>query len=118
MLLDEVPREHALEFIAGSHESGKMFQRQAFNGNPLNEADGLETLPDINANCDTFNIGGWALTLDDAVAFEYRTVYSAQVNNSPSAQRRAFSLRLVGDGAIFARPEGKRRTRHHFPMSL
>jgi ectoine hydroxylase-related dioxygenase (phytanoyl-CoA dioxygenase family) len=112
--LDEVPRERTLEFIAGSHKSGKMFQPQFFNGNPLNEGDGLETLPDINANRNAFDIRRWALSLGDTVAFDYRTVHGAPVNNSPSAQRRAFSLRLVGDGAIFVRPEGK-KTSPPFP---
>ncbi|MEM8974692.1 MAG: phytanoyl-CoA dioxygenase family protein [Pseudomonadota bacterium] len=112
--LDEVPRERTLEFIAGSHKSGKMFQPQFFNGNPLNEGDGLETLPDINANRDAFDIRGWALSLGDAVAFDYRTVHGAPINNSPSAQRRAFSLRLVGDNAKFVRPEGK-KTSPPFP---
>lgn len=104
--LDDVPRERTLEFVAGSHRTGKLFQPQFFNGTPLNEGDGLEALPDIDANRDQFDIRGWALAAGDAVAFDYRTVHGAPANNSASAQRRAFSLRLVGDGATFFRQEG------------
>jgi ectoine hydroxylase-related dioxygenase (phytanoyl-CoA dioxygenase family) len=112
--LDDVPRERTLEFIAGSHSSGKLYQPQFFNGNPLNEDDGLEALPDIDGNRDAFNILGWALAPGDAVAFDYRTIHGAPANDSPSAQRRAFSLRLVGDGATFVRHEG-RKTSPPFP---
>ena len=112
--LDEVPRERTLEFLAGSHKTGKVFQPQFFNGNPLNDNDGLESLPDIDADRDAFDIRGWSLEPGDAVAFDYRTVHGAPVNNSPSAQRRAFSLRLVGEGARFIRREGQ-KTSPPFP---
>lgn len=112
--LDDVPRERTLEFIAGSHKSGRVFQPQFFNGNPLNEEDGLESVPDINSDRAAFDIRGWALSPGDAVAFDYRTIHGAPVNNSPSAQRRAFSLRLVGDGAKFVRREGQ-KTSPPFP---
>lgn len=105
--LDAVPRERTLEFVAGSHRAGKLFQPQFFNGTPLNEGDGLEAIPDINANRDAFDIRGWALEPGDAVAFDYRTVHGAPANDSPTEQRRAFSLRLVGDGAKFYRGDGQ-----------
>ncbi len=104
--LDDVPRERTLEFVSGSHVSGKTFQPQFFNGKPINEGDGLEAIPDINANRDAYDILGWALAPGDAVAFDFRTIHGAPVNDSASAQRRAFSLRLVGDGATFVRREG------------
>lgn len=104
--LDEVPRERTLEFIAGSHRMGKEFQPQRFNGNPINEGDGLESIPDIEANRDRFDILGWALSPGDAVAFDFRTLHGAPANKSKSATRRAFSLRLVGEGACFRRKEG------------
>ena len=104
--LDEVPRDRTLEFVAGSHLAGKSFQPLRFNGEALNADDGLERLPDIDANRDAYTILGWALEPGDAVAFDYRTLHGAPANNSPSAQRRAFSLRLVGDDATFVRREG------------
>ena len=104
--LDEVPRERTLEFVAGSHRWGKLFRPKRFNGQALNDNDGLEELPDIDADRDAFDIVGWALKPGDAVAFDYRTVHGAPANNSASAMRRAFSLRLLGDGATFARRDG------------
>ena len=104
--LDDVPRGRTLEFVAGSHLSGQFFQPRYFNGKPINEGDGLDAVPDIDANRDGYDIRGWALAPGDAVAFDFRTIHGAPVNDSPSAQRRAFSLRLVGDGATFVRREG------------
>ena len=49
---------------------------------------------------------GWAVRLIDAIAFDYRTIHGAPANNSKSNQRRAFSLRLVGDDTHFVRREG------------
>ena len=104
--MDEVPRERTLEFVAGSHLWGKHFRPQRFDGTALNENDGLEELPDIDGHREDYDIIGWALQPGDAVAFDYRTVHGAPANNSATAQRRAFSLRLVGDDATFARREG------------
>ncbi len=104
--LDEVPRERTLEFISGSHKWGKNYRPQRFNGQALNENDGLEEIPNIDDARDDYDILGWALKPGDAVAFDYRTIHGAPANNSASAQRRAFSLRLVGEGATFARRDG------------
>lgn len=104
--LDEVPRETTLEFVAGSHLWGKSYRPQRFNGDPLNANDGLQDIPDINNNRDDYDILGWQVSPGDAIAFDYRTIHGAPANNSPSRERRAFSLRLVGDGVRFARREG------------
>jgi len=104
--LDEVSRDRTLEFVAGSHLWGKYYRPQRFNGEALNENDGLEEIPDINAHRKDYNIVGWELSPGDAVAFDYRTIHGAPANNSASSQRRAFSLRLVGDDIRFARRKG------------
>ena len=104
--LDEVPRERGVEFIAGSHLWGKFYRPQRFNGQPLNENDILEDIPNVNENRGDYDIVSWDVSPGDAIAFDYRTIHGAPANNSPSEQRRAFSLRLVGDGVRFARREG------------
>lgn len=101
--LDNVPKERTLEFVAGSHHWGKSFRPQLFNGKPLNENDGLEDIPDIDGNRGKYNILGWDLKLGDAIAFDYRTLHGASENNSLTSQRRAFSLRMVGDDIKFSR---------------
>lgn len=104
--LDEVPRETTLEFLSGSHKWGKFYRPQRFNSEPLNANDGLEEIPDITANRDDYDIVGWPLSPGDAVAFDYRTIHGAPANTSATRQRRAFSLRLLGDGVRFRRREG------------
>lgn len=104
--LDEVPRETTLEFVSGSHKWDKFYRPQRFDGSALNENDGLEEIPDVNGNRDDYEIIGWAVSPGDAIAFDYRTIHGAPANTSASSERRAFSLRLVGDGAKFVRREG------------
>jgi ectoine hydroxylase-related dioxygenase (phytanoyl-CoA dioxygenase family) len=104
--LDEVPRETTLEFVPGSHTWGKFYRPQRFDGTALNENDGLEEIPDINGHREDYGIVGWAVSPGDAIAFDYRTIHGAPANTSASVQRRAFSLRLVGDNAKFARRDG------------
>jgi len=103
--LDDVPRERTLEFVAGSHLSGKFYRPQRFNGQPLNDNDGLEEIPDIDNHRQDYSIIGWALKAGDAVAFDYRAVHGAPANTSKTSARRAFSLRLVGDDARFRRAD-------------
>tara|TARA_B100000575_G_C22954274_1_gene551739 strand:- start:27 stop:887 length:861 start_codon:yes stop_codon:yes gene_type:complete len=104
--LDEVPRETTLEFLAGSHKWGKYYRPQRFDGSALNEHDTLENIPDINADRDAYDIEGWSVGPGDAIAFDFRTIHGAPANKSKSVQRRAFSLRLLGDGVRFARRDG------------
>lgn len=104
--LDHVPRDRTLEFVGGSHRWGKYFRPERFNRTALNENDGLEPVPDIDGNREQYDILGWALEPGDAVAFNYMTLHGAPANTSPVEQRRAFSLRLVGDDVRFARREG------------
>ena len=104
--LDVVPRETTLEFVSKSHKWGKFYRPQRFDGTALNEDDGLENIPDINGNREAYDIIGWALEPGDAVAFDYKTIHGAPANTSATSERRAFSLRLVGDDISFVRREG------------
>ncbi|MGD1922745.1 MAG: phytanoyl-CoA dioxygenase family protein [Paracoccaceae bacterium] len=104
--LDPVPRETTLEFVSGSHLWGKSYRPQRFNGQALNENDGLEEIPDINSNRGDYDVIAWAVEPGDAIAFDYRSVHGAPANTSKTTERRAFSLRLVGDDVRFARREG------------
>ena len=105
--LDHVSRDRTLEFIAGSHLSGNLYQPQFFNGKPLNEGDQMTPVPDVAANRNKFDIRGWSIEPGDVIAFDFRTVHGAPPNTSRTDQRRAFSLRLVGDNARFVRHEGR-----------
>lgn len=107
MPLDSIPRETALQCIAGSHKWGKMHKPMRFDGTELYEGDDSEELPDIEADRDAYDIRHWAMEPGDAVAFDFRTVHGAQANTGPGSRRRAFSARWVGDGAVFVDRAGK-----------
>ena len=96
----QVGIEGAEPFIA------KFYRPQRFDGSALNENDGLDAIPDINGHRDDYEILGWAVRPGDAIAFDYRTIHGALANTSKNNQRRAFSLRLVGDDTHFVRREG------------
>ncbi len=101
--LDEVDRETAVEFVAGSHLWSKLFYPRRF----LTERDydyaaaGYESVPDIEADRAAYEILGWALAPGDAVAFSYRTLHGAAPNHSPR-RRRGFSVRVLGADARYA----------------
>lgn len=106
LVLDPVPRETTLEFVAGSHAWGKYFAPERFNKAPLYETSDFEPLPDIDGHRGDFDIVGWALEPGDAVAFSFRTLHGAPPNRSLDRRRRAFSSRWVGDDARFAERPG------------
>ncbi|MEL7000057.1 MAG: phytanoyl-CoA dioxygenase family protein, partial [Pseudomonadota bacterium] len=86
--LDPVPRETTLEFVSGSHLWGKSYRPQRFNGQALNENDGLEEIPDINSNKGDYDVIAWAVEPGDAIAFDYRSVHGAPANTSKTTERR------------------------------
>lgn len=105
--LDPVPRETALECIAGSHLWGSSYRPKRFDGTDLYAGDTAAQLPDIDADRQAYNIRGWAVEPGDAVAFNFATVHGAPANTSRSSRRRVFSARWVGDDAVFVDRKGK-----------
>ena len=99
--LDPVARDCVVEYVAGSHRWGREFMPERFDRTPLNEGDTRERIPDIDNNRADFDIRGWAMEPGDAVAFTYWTVHGAPANRSKN-RRRAFSVRWVGDDAVYA----------------
>jgi ectoine hydroxylase-related dioxygenase (phytanoyl-CoA dioxygenase family) len=104
--LDHVPRDTSPEFVAGSHRWRRWFRPDRFNGTALNAGDGLEPVPDIDAERERHRILGWAMEPGDAVAFSYLTLHGAPANLQAANCRRAFSLRVVGDDARWAVRKG------------
>jgi ectoine hydroxylase-related dioxygenase (phytanoyl-CoA dioxygenase family) len=110
--LDPVPRERAIEFVAGSQATGKEYRPDRFDGTRLYEGDKSEPVPDIEADRAAFEIRGWAVEPGDAVVFNFRTLHGAPANDS-TERRRVISVRWVGDDARFVRRLG--RTSPAFP---
>lgn len=104
--LDPVPRDTAVEFVAGSHRWGRWFRPERFDRSALYENDGLEPVPDIDAGRAAYRILGWGLEPGDAVAFHFFTLHGALGNSSTQRRRRAFSARLVGEDARWAKRKG------------
>ena len=106
LALDPVPRETCVEYVAGSHRWGRWFRPERFDKSALNEGDGLEPVPDIEAKRADYDIRGYTLEPGDAIAFSFLTLHGAPPNRSARQARRAFSSRWVGDDARFARRHG------------
>jgi ectoine hydroxylase-related dioxygenase (phytanoyl-CoA dioxygenase family) len=105
--LDTVPRDTAVEFIAGSHRWGRWFRPEKFDRTALYEDDGLEAVPDIDAERGRYRVLGWDLEPGDAVAFHFLTLHGAPGNRATGRRRRAFSARVVGDDARWAVRKGR-----------
>ncbi len=110
--LDPISRNMAIEYVAGSHLWGRAYRPQRFDGTSLYAGDAAETVPDVDARRDEFEILGWEMEPGDAVAFSFRSLHGAPANNSAN-RRRVISVRWVGDDAVFAQRPG--RTSPPFP---
>lgn len=107
MPLDPVPRDVAIEFVAGSHLWGRSFLPDRFNGDPLYDSrNDFDPVPDIDAARGDYRILGWEMEPGDAVAFHFLTVHGAPANTS-SNRRRAFSSRWTGDDCTWAERPGQ-----------
>ena len=102
--LDPVPKSACPEFIAGSHNSGTLYYPRLFinNQNYADGIEGFETIPDISANRDQYQILSWDLNPGDCIVFHMRTVHGAPSTVGLKNRRRGFSSRWIGDDARFA----------------
>ena len=104
--LDPVPRDIAVEFIAGSHRSGKWYTPKSFATEADHPGNEGNTIPDIDANRGDYQFKSFATEPGDVVAFHALTIHGAPGNASPSTRRRAIAMRFTGDDARFARRDG------------
>jgi ectoine hydroxylase-related dioxygenase (phytanoyl-CoA dioxygenase family) len=95
--VDPVAQESTLRFVAGSH-AGTWYMPRTFRDNQAKWfAEGtLAELPPIDAEPDQHRLLAWALQPGDAVAFHMLTLH-ASGGVSPTARRRVFSARYLGD---------------------
>ena len=103
--LDPV-REASLRCVAGSHKWEKQVLpvRWLSDENFYPDSDRYRPVPDPDA--EGMPIREWGMEPGDAVAFNFRTLHGAR-GNLAAARRRAFSLRLVGDDAVYAERPGR-----------
>ena len=99
---DHVDRANgAMEFVAGSHRSGRRYQPFDFRHPDAVATDEFEPLPDVDAHRSEFRIVAWALEPGDAVVFSALTLHGAAGNDTRGRRRRALSIRYTGDDARF-----------------
>lgn len=100
--LDKVSHETgALEFIKGSHKSGRLYRPTtrltAAKYPPLPIPD----IPDIEAARDKYEIISFDMKPGDVVFFHLNTIHGATANHSLNQLRRGYVLRLLGDDMHF-----------------
>lgn len=99
MPLDPMPRDGSIEFLRGSHRWNRLFMPASFSneaplGDPRTEGGGrYETMPDIEARRDAYEILGWSLEPGDAVVFDARMVHGAPGNRRSDRRMRRMATR-------------------------
>lgn len=91
----------AVEYIRGSHRSGRWYRPRHFGGDAGYEGADGDTMPDIDATVDPADRLSWMLQPGDAIAFHGLVIHGAGGNRSAGRRRRAVSLRWMGDDAVF-----------------
>lgn len=102
--LDPVTKETgAVEFLRGSHRWDRWFQPRSFAGeNKYDRVETFEPMPDIDAARDRYDIVHFALEPGDMTVHHGMTVHGAGGNASAQLRRRGYSVRYVGDDAVYA----------------
>lgn len=102
--LDVVPRRICPQFVAASHADGKLYYPRMFVDHEDYSAgdDGFESVPDIDARRDDYEILSWGLQPGDCIVFHMRTVHAAAGTLGIDTRRRGFSARWLGEDARFA----------------
>ena len=104
--LDPVPRATSVEFVAGSHRSGKWYTPKRFvdhADHPTNEG---EAVPDIDADRGAYDLVGFDMAPGDCIVFHALTLHGAPGNACRATRRRAVATRWTGDDARFTRRDG------------
>lgn len=90
-----------VEYIRGSHRSGRWYRPQHFGGDAGYDGAGGEPMPDIVATIDRADRLSWTVQPGDAIAFHGLVIHGAGGNQHTQRRRRAVSLRWMGDDAVF-----------------
>ena len=101
--LDTHSQEISLAFLKGSHRLGQRFRPERINGgwyDGYGEKDGFVPPPPIAENPEGYDLLSWDMEVGDCIVFHGLTLHGAPGNNTQD-QRRAISLVLVGDDAVY-----------------
>jgi ectoine hydroxylase-related dioxygenase (phytanoyl-CoA dioxygenase family) len=103
--LDPV-KEASLRCVAGSHLWPKEVLPTRWLAETSFYPEPEKYMPVPDPDAEGMRVVEFEMEPGDAVAFNYLTLHGAPANKSKVDQRRAFSLRLMGDNVRFARREG------------
>ncbi len=90
----------AMRFVRGSHRWGVVYQPNLFVSNEVIPGADGEPVPDIDGSPDQFDIIEFELGPGDLSIHHAATLHAAGANRS-SRQRRAISIRYIGDDARY-----------------
>ena len=98
-------REASLRCVAGSH----LWPKDVIPTRWMSETNfypgAQDYIPVPDPDAEGMRVLDWEMEPGDAVAFNYRTLHGAR-GNTTAQRRRAFSLRLVGDDAVYVERPG------------
>jgi ectoine hydroxylase-related dioxygenase (phytanoyl-CoA dioxygenase family) len=100
--LDPVDLESgAMQYVRGSHRTGKWYRPRHFGGESAYEGAVGEQIPDIGRTVSPGDLLSWSLQPGDAIVFSGLVIHGATGNRSASRRRRAVSIRWVGDDVTY-----------------
>lgn len=103
----------AMRYVRGSHRWDTQFGAGMFVSRTLMPGSQGEKVPDIDADPGAYDVVSFDLEPGDVVVHHFRTLHTAGGNRSATRQRRAMSLRYVGDDMRFKLRPGAPFPPHH-----
>ena len=100
--LDHADKDVAVQFVRGSHATGKLYYPRVFmDGASFNTTDpSMSPVPDITNDLSEHDIVAEALEPGDAIVFSFLTLHGT--TDAPiKSRRRAFSTRWFGDDVTY-----------------
>lgn len=107
--LDDVDEDVAVRFVRGSQHWGKTYYPKVFlDGGDFNvgEEGYSDTVPDIDANPNDYDIVARALKAGDTILFNFKTLHGT-TDGVIRRRRSAFSTRWLGDDMRFLERSGE-----------
>ncbi len=93
----ETPELGLIQYLRGSHKSGKIYKVNYFISDATAPEDAGESIPAIEGHEADFDIVTFAPGPGDVVVHHLRTLHGAAGTSSESATRRAVTFRYAGD---------------------
>ncbi len=93
----ETPELGPIQYLRGSHRSGKIFKVNYFISDATAPDDAGEPIPAIEGHEADFDIVTFAPAPGDVVVHHLRTLHGAAGNSSQTETRRAVTFRYAGD---------------------